>query len=203
MFPPEPPDAVLQVAGDVSDRAALQRGSAPGSQQVGDVSYQLPFCFGQNPTTAHSRPLRSLPKHRPVIELPHCENSEVIVRLYEMPYFPMDYWSRQISHLLEVSSYLLCGRGKWKECNRCGDKLKQTSERCLAPLVDSERAVRPNRIYWRRGVYLSWSPEAYCLVEAASVEENPSSFVRITVPSSQKGAKPSAAPVSRSVMQNS
>ncbi|KAF7484822.1 Hypothetical predicted protein [Marmota monax] len=54
-------------------------------------------------------------------------------------------------------------------------------------LNESERALRPNRMYWRQGIYLNWSPEAYCLVGSEVLDNHPESFLKITVPSCRKG----------------
>lgn len=42
-------------------------------------------------------------------------------------------------------------------------------------------------MYWRQGIYLNWSPEAYCLVGSEVVDSHPESCLQITVPSCRKG----------------
>ncbi|XP_012587717.1 PREDICTED: mucin-19-like [Condylura cristata] len=101
-----------------------------------------------------------LPSPTPVVELPHCEGSELTVRLYEAPCFPMGFWPRLIARVLEASPHMLSGR----ECAR-----------------------RPNRVYWRQGIYLHWSSEAYCLLAAEAPRGRPDCCLRITVPSCRKG----------------
>lgn len=194
MFPQEPPDAVLQTAGEVSDRSTLQRGPATGTQQVwlilqlqmslflglcrrreaGWINISLPFQFVQIQTGDRAASLWELRGDSASVRdavLPHgllVSPDQPLAGVFFLLALWKRYTKRRVDTVPGINNPAIYKLSYLAVCY-------------------PEKVVRPNRIYWRRGVYLSWSPDAYCLVEAASVEDNPSSFVRITVPSSQKG----------------
>uniref|UniRef100_A0A8C4R9Z0 non-specific serine/threonine protein kinase n=1 Tax=Eptatretus burgeri TaxID=7764 RepID=A0A8C4R9Z0_EPTBU len=104
--------------------------------------------------------LNSLPAQRPVIDIP--TGSGTVVRCYSMPRFPIGFWPRFLCHVLSILPYMFCPQG-------------------------SRSPQEPNRTYWRQGILLLWSAQAYCLAEATTFPFSQDSFLMITVPKTRGG----------------
>ncbi|KAJ8046650.1 Leucine-rich repeat serine/threonine-protein kinase 2 [Holothuria leucospilota] len=101
-----------------------------------------------------------VPATRPSVQLPPKE--ELLHRYYRMPYTPVGLWPRLILRLLHFSTDMLSG-----EVNENDRDLGWTSK------------------YWKEGIFVSWSKEAFFVVDSGKDEETET--ISIVVPLTKLG----------------
>ncbi|XP_071486222.1 leucine-rich repeat serine/threonine-protein kinase 2-like [Diadema antillarum] len=128
-----------------------------------------------------------VPVHRPVIKLPiNDAKQDVLHRLYAMLYIPIGLWSRMILRLLLFSKHMMNGE------EDDADTIPMWHMPVLTTQSSASNQVRfqvrhggePHTQFWREGIYVSWSEEAFFLIEPLEKEQD---TLKITVPKTRLG----------------
>ncbi|XP_071805537.1 leucine-rich repeat serine/threonine-protein kinase 2-like isoform X2 [Asterias amurensis] len=104
-----------------------------------------------------------MPRQRPTISLPLSNKQDMLHRFYEMPYVPIGLWSRLILRLLVFSTQML---------------------RTPSSVASSDEDASKVTKYWREGIYVRWTKEAFFCVEPLKKGLD---GLKITVPQSKDG----------------
>ncbi|XP_038069543.1 leucine-rich repeat serine/threonine-protein kinase 2-like isoform X2 [Patiria miniata] len=105
-----------------------------------------------------------MPSQKPAISLPSSNRQDLLHRVYDMPYVPIGLWSRLILRLLVFSTQML-----------------QTPSSVESASSDDISKVTK---YWREGIYVCWSREAFFCVESLRKSLD---GLKITVPQTKDG----------------
>ncbi|XP_077988732.1 leucine-rich repeat serine/threonine-protein kinase 2-like [Glandiceps talaboti] len=101
-----------------------------------------------------------MPPQRPTkIQLPALTDLGLIHRRYDMPYIPIGFWSRLISRLMLFSQNMI---------------------------AEVEAHANPHVEYWKEGIYVCWSEQAFFLVEPLSSKPD---TLEITTPCTKFGMR--------------
>ncbi|XP_022097759.1 leucine-rich repeat serine/threonine-protein kinase 2-like isoform X2 [Acanthaster planci] len=105
-----------------------------------------------------------MPSQKPAITLPCSSRQDLLHRLYDMPYVPIGLWSRLILRLLVFSTQML--QTPSSVASACNDDISKVTK------------------YWREGIYVCWSREAFFCVESLRKGRD---GLKITVPQTKDG----------------
>ncbi|XP_063952426.1 leucine-rich repeat serine/threonine-protein kinase 2-like isoform X4 [Lytechinus pictus] len=104
-----------------------------------------------------------VPIQKPNIALPISDaRQDILVRLYSMHYIPMDLWMRLNHSLLLYTKYMLP----------------------RTPRFRMRSHEEPETVFWREGIYVCWSEEAFFLIEPL---KKGADTLKITVPKTKQG----------------
>ncbi|XP_070559117.1 leucine-rich repeat serine/threonine-protein kinase 2-like isoform X2 [Ptychodera flava] len=110
-----------------------------------------------------------MPTQKPKIQVPIHDQLGILRRQYEMPYIPIGFWSRLISRLKLFSQNMISELSEL-HCNSHHGDTKCKDQDQAANMIEVHSA--PHVDYWKEGIYVCWSEQAFFLAEPLSTNRD-------------------------------